>query len=120
MDFLSTDKARCECQHNGVVELQPSQDWVTVDGEPLLVKGDLDRRPIALCVGGAELVGVTRCHTVATVEDVPSHSRLVEIDGRGVVFSTACGTTDWSNVAAAPWTTKDPGQSWVAIDEVGQ
>lgn len=117
MVLIGIETARCNCEHRGGVQIRPSQDWVTIDGRLLLVEGDLDHRPIVLCRGGAEVVGVTRCRSIATVDDDLSHSHLVAIDGRGVVLSTASGTTDWSSVAIARWTLGNPGQLWVAIEE---
>jgi hypothetical protein len=111
------ETSACTCQHAGRIAMQASQDWVIVDTVPMLVKGDLDRRSISLCQGGAELVGVTRCRMVATVDDAKSHSQFVSIDARPVVLSSACGATDWSLIAVAPWTMNEPGQDWIEIVE---
>lgn len=115
--FAALETATCLCQHAGRIDLAHSQDWVTADGVPLLVEGDLDGRPVAHCMGGAELVGVTRCRRVATVDDGKSHSRLVTIDGKGLVLSTSCGATDYANVNVSPWSMSQPGQSWIEIAE---
>lgn len=117
MVMIGLETAQCSCQHAGRIAMKASQDWVRVEGVPILVKGDLDHREVALCQGGAELVGVKRCKTVVTVDDGKSHSHFVAIDGRGVVLSTACGTTDWSLISLAPWTMDQPGQGWIRIAE---
>ncbi len=114
---IALETAACTCQHSGRVAMKHSQDWVTVDAVPILVKGDLDHRPISLCTGGAELAGITRCKTVVTVDDPKSHSSFVSIDGHPVVISTACGETDWTMATIAPWTMNKPGQDWVEIGD---
>jgi hypothetical protein len=114
---LALETAACTCQHAGRIVMQASQHWVTVDAVPVLVKGDLDQRSISLCQGGAELVGVKRCQTVAIVDDAKSHSKFISIDDRPVVLSTASGATDWSMIMVAPWTMNAPGEDWIEIVE---
>jgi hypothetical protein len=114
---VASAKATCKCEHRGVIGLVPSQDWIFVDRVPLLVKGDFDRRPITLCTGGAEVVGVTRCTAVAGVDDARSHSAFVAIDGRGVALSSATGVTNWSQTLTASWSVADAGQGLLFIKE---
>lgn len=117
MTFIALETARCRCTHGGTMRMEHSQDWVTIDGTPVLVKGDLDHRPVIGCGAGAEPVGVVRCRTIATVDDRPSHSAFVTIDGKGVVLSTANGATDYSSVNLSPWSMASPGQEWIEIVE---
>ena len=119
MKYLVTDEARCTCDHLGQVSVVATQDFVTIGGHFMLVAGDFDGRPISLCMGGAEIVGVTRCRRIISTNATSSHSDFVTVNGLGVTLASATGNTDYMNVGTARWATQSPGQEWVSIVENG-
>ena len=88
--FILTKRASVKCDHLGVVNLKAGQDWVTIEGVPIMVDSDLEGRSISRCpwTGG----GMKPC--TRTLRILTGKSSLIRIDGKRVYLDNFQGLTD--------------------------
>jgi hypothetical protein len=107
-----TRDARVVCRHErGRVELINSQDWVRVEGVPLLVAPDPVGRPIKGCPNFS--IGIKPCLTTLAVR--VGYSTFVAVDGRPVVRSALAGFTDGTPPGVIDYVVRDPAQQLVRV-----
>lgn len=111
--LLLTDEATLRCQHRlGKVDIAPSQQWVHVDGHPLLVEDDPEQRGISGCPNyGPTIKPCT--HTLRVKE---GYSDLLRIDGQRVCLDTVTGLTDGTPPGTVNYIVRDAGQTWIDED----
>lgn len=79
------------CAHDtGRVSLAASQLWVRIEGQPVLVRGDLQDRPIGRC---SFFTGTNKPCT-KTLREQKAWSAFVTIDGVPICLDTTWGMTD--------------------------
>lgn len=115
MPQVLTDKARLTCAHGGRVGLAASQDLVRIGDAAVLVRPDLLDRPITACPHATP--STPPCLTTVAVDEAPSHSAFVTIEGRPVAKASASGRTDWSKLGVVPFGVSDAGQDLVSVSE---
>lgn len=108
--FALTRKATLKCAHGGLVINENSQDWVRIDGDPLLVEGDLLGRSIRACP--MMMLTTPPCTATVAVDDV-SYSAFIAIDKRRICLDRASGRTNWSQLGATPFSVTDVAQRYV-------
>jgi len=110
---LLTEDAALTCAHLlGKVDIEASQDWVTVEGRKLLVDDDPENRPISGCPNYG--VAIKPCtHTLAVKV---GYSTFLRIDGARICLDTVQGLTDGTPPGTVLYQVRAPGQDWVAGD----
>lgn len=98
------------CDHvSGLVNLAPTQEWVRVNGIPLLVRDNPERRSITGCPN----YGATIKPCVTTLAVQQGYSGLVKIGGREVCLDTVTGLTDGTPPGIVKYTVRTPAQDLV-------
>lgn len=115
MALALTEQSFLQCAHSGTVGLKASQDLVTIEGTPALVKPDLMDRPIAACPMATP--STPPCTRTVAVDDSPSYSSFVTIDGKALVKATATGRTNWSQLGIVPFGVTHPRQALLSVSE---
>ncbi len=106
---LITQAAVLHCDHlTGIVGIVASQKLVTIENVPLLVKGDLEKRPVAGCPIPAS-GGSKPC--LNTLNEIKGHSQLVFINDIPVCLKSAKGLTDGVPPGSIYYTVKSAGQN---------
>jgi hypothetical protein len=109
-----TQDALVRCDHvMGIVQIVPSQNWVTIESRAVLVAKDPEGRPIAGCPNAAP--PMRPCLTTLVVRE--GYSDLLRIDGRAVCLDTITGRTDGSPPGVVDYTVASPGQ--ILVTEMG-
>ena len=103
---LLTKDANVRCSHKGKVQVQASQSYVTIEGVPVLVMGDLAGKAILACTNAASSPCAT---TLPPVGD----STLVFIDGKPVSLDRNVGLTS----GVGGYKVEDPAQKLVETDQ---
>lgn len=99
------------CDHDGRIKNENSQDWVTLDGHPVLRAEDPEGREIDWCPNrGAD---VKRCSTTERVEK--GYSNFVTLDGKPVVLASLDGKTNGTPPKAVHYRVRDPRQRYVVV-----
>jgi hypothetical protein len=112
MDLI-TDQATIHCGHDGQVQNQASQQWVTVRGAPVLVDNDPEGRSITACPNfGAQMKPCTQTLVVAV-----GYSTWVRIGGKRVVLSNLDGLTDGTVPGTVHYQVRDPWQIYTRVDQ---
>lgn len=106
---LLTDQAVIKCGHQGRVRNQPSQHFVTIQGEPVLIADDPVGRTIIACPNYG--IGRKPCTTTQAVQT--GYSTFVSISAHAVCLDTLVGVTDGVDVQIVKYTVSDPAQSLV-------
>ncbi|MGK7872179.1 MAG: hypothetical protein AB4426_02330 [Xenococcaceae cyanobacterium] len=108
--YLLTENAKIVCQHElGRVNLNNSQNLVTVEGKFLLVEKDPEGRAIAGCPNyGATIKPCTRTLVVQK-----GYSDLVRIQGKRVCLDTVSGLTDGTPPGTVCYEVRQAGQNLV-------
>lgn len=110
MKILSED-AKLVCKHiNGVVDVRPTQELVTVAGRRVLVDSNPERRPIRGCpnMGPA----IKPCQLTLAVS--AGYSEWVRIEGQRVCLDTITGITDGTPPGLVEYVVQNPGQTLVS------
>jgi hypothetical protein len=108
--LLLTNTATLTCKHRlGKVAIVHSQDWVSIDGQPLLVDNDPENRSIAGCPN----YGPTIKPCTTTLPVLAGYSDLLRIDGQRVCLDTVTGLTDGTPPGVVDYLVQRPGQAWV-------
>jgi hypothetical protein len=111
MTWLLTDRAVLVCSHElGIVGIAATQLFVKIDGRPILVENNPEKRPIVGCpnVGPA----IKPCTTTLAVK--AGYSDLLRIGGRRVCLSAVTGLTDGTPPGTVNYKVRSPGQGWVS------
>jgi hypothetical protein len=108
-----TAKAVIKCGHDGTVENKPSQQWVTVQGTPVLVDNDPEGRGIAACPN----YGPTIKPCVKTLKVARGYSTWVRVDEQAITLSNLDGLTDGTPPGVVHYTVRDSGQTFVKADQ---
>ena len=115
---LLTDQARLTCDHRtGIVCLIPpppltrplAQQWVTIEGHPVLVEADPEGKLIVGCANA----GPTIKPCSLTLKVTQGYSDLVSIEARRVCLVTVTGLTDGTPPGFVAYGVRDAGQDWV-------
>jgi hypothetical protein len=107
---ILTEKSQLQCGHlMGRVDIDPSQDFVRIEGSRVLVRPDPEHRPIHGC---PNISAVTKpCQHTLQVRT--GYSTFVRISGEPVVLADLAGVTDGSPPAGAGYQVADPAQDLV-------
>jgi hypothetical protein len=107
---LSLD-AHVVCKHElGVVKLEATQQWVTVQGRPLLV----EQNPEGRSIHGCPMYGIAIKPCTHTLPVTEGYSHLVRIQGRRLCLATVTGLTDGTPPGAVHYIVRSPGQTLVS------
>jgi len=108
-----TEDAVIVCDHQqGVVQNEPSQHWVTIEGRAVLVATDPQGRTIKGCPNINYLAGQKPCSTTLRVS--AGYSTFVRIGGRRLCLDSLTGLTDGSPPGTFHYTVRTPGQAFVS------
>ncbi|WP_027345346.1 hypothetical protein [Hamadaea tsunoensis] len=111
MEWIHRDSV-IKCDHDGRVVNQPSQQWVTISGVPVLVDSDPEGRSIAACPN----YGPTIKPCAKTLKVAVGYSGPFTIGGKGVVLSNLDGFTDGTPPGLVHYKVRDPEQIFVRAD----
>ncbi len=99
------------CTHEtGRVDLIASQNFVRVEGRPVLVAVDPENRPIDGCSFTGP--GIKPC--TLTLQVQRGYSPFMRIEGHRICLDTVRGFTDGTPPGAAEYEVRWPGQSFVS------
>ncbi|MCW8928902.1 MAG: hypothetical protein OQL19_01535 [Gammaproteobacteria bacterium] len=106
---IITQTAVLQCDHlTGIVGIIATQNLVTINNIPILVKGDLISRPIAGCPIPAS-GGSKPCLT--TINEKKGHSQLLFIKGKAICLESLTGLTDGVPPGTINYTVNSSGQN---------
>lgn len=100
------------CDHDGHVETEASQDWVTVDGVPVLRSAD----PVGRDIGWCPNRGATIKPCGVTLDVEVGYSDLVFVGGEHAVLASLSGRTDGTPPGAVRYRVRDPAQRFVTVE----
>jgi hypothetical protein len=109
MPRVLTEGSTLTCLHQGTVQLTASQRVLTVGGQPVLVRGDLEGQAISGCQTPTSQSSKP-CLTVVAM--TLGAAATLRAGGKPVLLDTATGTTD--GVTPTPsnqWTVRTAGQT---------
>jgi hypothetical protein len=107
---LLTEDSKLVCAHQaGIVDIEPSQTWVTVAGRRVLVATDPEGRDVNGCPNIG--VGIRPCKNTLKVKK--GYSSWVEIDDHGTCLDDLQGLTDGTPPGVVLYLVEDPGQPFV-------
>jgi len=110
---LLTEDAWISCKHLlGRVQIEASQNWVTIAGRRVLVDNDPEAKTIAGCPN----VGPTIKPCLKTLNVQTGYSTFVRIDGRPVCLDTVSGFTDGTPPGVVRYVVREAGQDFVSGD----
>lgn len=108
-----TEDAKLVCKHElGVVQLQTSQDLVTVEHRTVLV----EKNPERCSISGCPNVGPTIKPCQLTLKVEKGYSDLVRVDGKRVCLDTVTGLTDGTPPGTVKYKVRTPGQQLVSAN----
>lgn len=111
MKVLTKD-ARIVCDHRtGIVQVDATQNFVTINGRPILVEHDPASKRIAGC---ANIVATIKPCTLTLVV-LAGYSDFVRIGGRRICLDPITGFTDGTPPAAVKYLVERPGQEFVEV-----
>lgn len=105
------DKTSFACLHKGVVRNKPSQDWVTIEKDSVLVKNDPEGRDIDRCPNRGPH-GIKPC--LKTLKVNVGYSAFISIDGHAVSLDNTWGFTDGTPPGLVKYNVVDPAQRFVS------
>ena len=106
-----TDRAVLVCLHElGTIQNQPSQELVMIDGSPVLVDDDPERRSISRCPN----YGITIKPCTTTLKVTVGYSTFLKIDGKRIALDSVRGLTDGTPPGIVEYKVNIPGQGLVA------
>lgn len=111
---LLTEDAKLTCAHLlGKVDIEASQDWVTVEGRKLLVEDD----PESCDISGCPMYGVAIKPCKKTLAVKVGYSTFLRIDGHRICLDSVEGLTDGTPPGTVLYQVRAPGQDWVVGEE---
>lgn len=108
MPSVLTAAARITCAHQGTVQPRTSQTKLTVDGQSVLVDGDLDGAPISGCLTPTTSSSKP-CTMVASL--LSGRAIKLTVGGKAALLETAAGLTDGLPAPANLWNVQSAGQT---------
>ena len=110
--LVLTEDARLFCKHapGGRVQIEPTQDLVTVEQRRVLVEPNPEHRPITGCP--MPPLGQRPCLHTLNVE--AGYSEFVRVAGKRVCLDTTTGVTDGDPIGVVHYVVAVPGQSFVS------
>ena len=105
------DKSSLKCLHMGVVRNKPSQGWVTIEHNSVLVKNDPEGRDIDRCPNRGPH-GIKPCGKTLKVN--VGYSAFISIDGHAVCLDNLWGFTDGTPPGLVKYNVIDPAQRFVS------
>jgi hypothetical protein len=102
-----------QCAHLGKFILVGSQKQLTVDGQAVLVDGDLENASISGCTTPTAQ-GTKPCLKVTGV--LGGKSTTLSVGGKAVLLDNAAGTTDGLPVAPQQWSVASAAQTKLQAD----
>jgi uncharacterized Zn-binding protein involved in type VI secretion len=111
MPYVLTTGSTIKCAHQGTVVLVASQQLLTVDGQPVLVQGDLDGATIPDCQAPVT-PSSSKCTTVTAM--LVGVATTLTVGGKPVLLDTAFGMTNGFPVPGNVWTVQSAGQTKLA------
>jgi hypothetical protein len=108
MPKVITQGSSLTCAHQGKIQLAPSQTKLKVDGQAVLVEGDLIGAAIVGCTV-VESTSSKRCTSVVSM--AAGASLKLKVDGKAVLLETAAGLTDGLPAGANLWSVQSAGQT---------
>jgi hypothetical protein len=106
-----TEDAVFKCQHSGVVEVAPTQEYVRIDGRLVLVDDNPEGRDIDRC-DFTNLAGIRPCGNSLKVRE--GYSAFIAIDGHAVCLDNLWGLTDGTPPGTVKYEVRAPGQEYVS------
>jgi hypothetical protein len=109
-----TNTAKLTCKHMlGEVLIARFQDFVTIEGHPVLRRND----PEFSAITGCPNMGPSIEPCALTLPAYKGYSKLVFIEGIPVCLDTITALTDGMPPGTIEYIVRDPGQSFVFISE---
>ena len=108
-----TQLAVLVCQHElGIVGIVPTQEFVRIQGQLVLVRPNPEQRPIVGCPN----VGATIKPCTSTLVARAGYSDFIRIDGKPVALDTVVGLTDGTPPGVVEYKVRHAGQDLVETD----
>ena len=107
--LVITEDARLLCKHGGPVQIQPTQDLVTIEKRRVLIEPNTEHRPVR-----CPMPPLAQRPCLHTLNVEAGYSDLVRIAGARVCLDTTTGVTDGDPIGAIRYLVAVPGQSWVS------
>lgn len=105
-----TEDARLVCTHEqGVVQIEATQELVTIEERRVLVAINPEGRPIVGCPN----IGIAIKPCTATLPVKEGYSDLLRIEDRRVCLDTVRGLTDGTPPGIVEYKVRHPGQELV-------
>jgi hypothetical protein len=111
MGAALTESSTVTCQNNGSVRLSAGQSKLTVDGNKVLVDGDLSGASISACTTVTDPnTAALQCATVSSA--MGGVAGKLKVSGKGVLLESIQGLTQ-GTVGGAPqqWSVQSAGQT---------
>lgn len=108
MPHVLTVGSTVTCAHQGRVQLVASQDALKVNGQAVLVMGDLDGATIANCQAPVT-PSSTKCTTVVAM--IAGAAATLTAGGKPVLLDTATGLTNGTPPPGNIWMVQSAGQT---------
>ncbi len=109
--MLLTEDALVVCNHElGTVNIQATQDLVTVEDRHVLVETNPESRPIKGCPNAGPTI--KPCQLTLRVQK--GYSDLLRIEGKRVCLDTVTGLTDGTPPGTVKYKVRVPGQGFVS------
>lgn len=105
-------EATVRCEHQGKVTNEASQDWVTIEGVPVLVDDDPEGRDIKACPNRG--ANIKPCKKTKRVDE--GYSEYVRIGDRRVVLASLEGLTNGTPPGLVKYVVREASQHFVAVD----
>jgi hypothetical protein len=108
---ILTEKALLVCEHElGHVQNRPSQDFVRIGGQRILVEDDPKGRSISGCpLPPPPVPGGPPCRHTLTVD--AGYSGLLTVHGHRICLDTVTGLTDGMTAGTIKYKVRNPGQT---------
>ena len=108
--LLLIEESVVVCKHVlGVVSIEPTQNFVFIQGKRVLVEPNPEARPISHCPNYG--ITIKPCTFTLKVDD--GYSSLVRIGGKRVCLQTVTGLTDGTPPGIVKYVVKTPVQQFV-------
>ncbi|MGH9245614.1 MAG: hypothetical protein ACRD29_15115 [Acidimicrobiales bacterium] len=109
---IITEEAVIRCSHDGKIQNELSQDWVTIAGIAIIVENDPEGREIVACPN----IGPTVKSCQKTLKVDLGYSTLIRIGTKPMVLSNLDGLTDGQPPGTFHYNVRHPGQFFVRSD----
>lgn len=109
MPKVLTQGSVLTCAHQGKIQVTASQSLLKIDGQAVLVQGDLEGKTISGCSTPAT---PTSKPCTSVVSMTVGAATMIKVGGKAVLLETAMGMTD--GVTPAPtniWQVQSAGQT---------